>query len=519
MQAFFRRNSTGTALRWREDCPFWEWTSQIYAYIILVIFPLVLSPQTYYNTTETKFYVFAALTGLYAVSCLVIGFLYRPGKQRGRYLREKSRAKITVPQILLLAYVLWAAISTIASPYPGLLIGQSRYEGMLSILLYAVAFLLLSFWGEYTDAYVSGLGIMGTILGFFALLQSFGSTILYPGDYNYWNSSFLTTIGHEDCVAGIICILIPALLCGYVILEGRKKRACLPALFLMTYITIFSDVDTAKIGFLAVALMFPTLIESRERLRKLLVALVPVFLGLALGFTWRRDRSFSPGVPALVFLLGAIGLGFLAWYMKRHERTWTIKPAVIRRTAYALMLAALIVALVFVYGYGGQNRLILEASEMLHGELSDTAGSWRGYIWKKTCRIIAEFPILGGGPGSFISLFYPFDPGYQALVGAEIMVDFPHNDFLSVAACTGFVGLALYLGFLISLAVRCIRRVYVCPVLLILLAGMAGYLIYSFFVFSIAIVTPLFWVMAGVADKCVRQSDLANRPPEKPVES
>ena len=44
---------------------------------------------------------------------------------------------------------------------------------------------------------------------------------------------------------------------------------------------------------------------------------------------------------------------------------------------------------------------------------------------------------------------------------------------------------------------------------------MAGYLIYSFFVFSIAIVTPLFWVLAGLADHCVRQlentSDLSRR--------
>ena len=520
LAAFLSRNSTGAALRWREDCPFWERASQIYAWVILVIFPLILSPETYYNTTETKFYVFVALTGLYAVSCLVIGFLYMPGKRRGRYLREKTGVKLTAPQIVLLAYVLWAVISTLASPYPSLFIGQSRYEGLLSILLYALAFLLLSFWGEYTDAYITGLGVMGTIMGFFALLQSFGSAILYPGDYNYWNSDFLTTIGHQDCVAGIICILVPALLCGYVILEGTKRRSCLPALFLMTYIAIFSDVDTAKIGFLVVALMFPNLIESRERLKKLLVGLVPIFLGFALGFSWNRNRRFSPGLPALLFLLGAIALGFLAWYMGKHERTWKLKASTIRRTGYLLMLAVLIILLIVVYGYSGQNRLIREASDLLHGELSDTAGTLRGYIWKKTCRIIADNPILGGGPGSFFSLFYPYDPGYQALMGgAEIMVDFPHNDFLSVAACTGLVGLALYLGFLISLALRCIKRAIVCPVLLILLAGMAGYLVYSFFVFSIAIVSPLFWALAGVADKCVRQSDLANTPPEEPAEA
>ena len=512
-EAFFCRNSTGAALERRRDCPFWERASQIYAFIILTVFPLLLSPRTDYDTTETKFYLFIGMTGLYALACLVIGFLYIPGRQRGFYLREKSRVKITVPQVMLFAYVLWGVISAIASPYSRLFIGQSRYEGVLSMLMYALAFMLLSFWGEYTDTYISGLGVMGTIMGFIAMVQSFGSTILYPGTYNYWNSEFLTTIGHQDCVAGMICILIPSLLCGYVILDGNQRRSFLPALFFMTYTAVFSDVDTAKIGFLIVLLMLPTLVESRWRLRRLLIGLVPVFLGFALSFTWRRNRSFAPGAAALLFLLGAVALGILAWYMERHERTWKLKPSTIRRVGYLIMLALLIVGLIVVYGYSGSNQLIREASELLHGELSDHAGSLRGYIWKSTLKLIAQNPILGGGPGCFISLFYPYDAGYQALMNSsEILVDFPHNDFLSVAACTGLVGFGLYLGFLISLAIRCLRRAVACPVLLILLAAMAGYLVYSFFVFSIAIVSPLFWVLAGVADKCVRQSDQARAP-------
>ena len=41
--------------------------------------------------------------------------------------------------------------------------------------------------------------------------------------------------------------------------------------------------------------------------------------------------------------------------------------------------------------------------------------------------------------------------------------------------------------------------------LVLLLAGILGYLVYSFFVFSIAIVTPPFWVLSGALDKAVRQ--------------
>ena len=226
----------------------------------------------------------------------------------GKVRRERIGAKLTLPQIFLLAYVLWSCLSAVLSPYSGLFIGQSRYEGVASILLYSAAFLLLSFWGEYTDAYVYGLGGMGALLGYIAMRQSFGATMLYPGDTSYWNTHFLTTIGHEDCVAGIICILVPVLLCGYVILEGKQRWLCLPGLFFLTYIMVFTDVDTAKIGFMIVPLMLPCLIESRERLRKLLIGMIPILLGLALGYAYHRDRSFAPGAAALVFLLAAVAL-------------------------------------------------------------------------------------------------------------------------------------------------------------------------------------------------------------------
>lgn len=95
-------------------------------------------------------------------------------------------------------------ICTIASPYEDLWLGQSRYEGLCSLLLCGTVFILTSFWAEYTDGYVYGLGVMAVILGVIALVQSFGSAILYPEGLNYWNSAFLTTIGHEDCVAGYV---------------------------------------------------------------------------------------------------------------------------------------------------------------------------------------------------------------------------------------------------------------------------------------------------------------------------
>lgn len=504
IRTLFRLNSTGAPLHRREDNPWCERLSQSFALFILTLFPLLLSHDYYSKLTLFKFRLFTISTVVYFILCLLI-LIFHPGSQNRGLKRNPAKPRMTVPQIILLAYVLWAAISMWHSSYSGLWLGQRRYEGLLSILLYATVFLLLSTWGEYTDAYTYGLGLMGTAVGFIAMLQTFGALIFYPIGFDYWNSSFLTTIGHEDCVACLINILIPTLLSGFVILKSPWRWLGVPALFLMAYLTVYTDVDTAKLGIVTTVLLLPCLIESRERFQETLVALIPILLGAALGFSYHRDRSFEPGALALAFLLAAAALGIAAWAMSKRKQTWSVAPAVIRRSAYAVLAVLLIVALVALYGYQGDNRLVREFSELLHGNLRDEAGSFRGYIWKCTWKIIGEHPVFGGGPGSFASLFEPYNPGYQALLHDEIIVDFPHNDFLSVAACTGLVGLALYLAFLIALAVRCIRAAFRCPVLLIFLGGMAGYLIYSFFVFSIAVVSPLFWVLAGLADKCVRQ--------------
>lgn len=522
-KGLFFLNGTGSLLVWRTDCPFWERVSQVFSLVILTLFPLYIGSKRYSNITVTKFRAFVVLTCAYLVLCAVIAFLYPPrlfaassagslegrgsGNRTGRKGRGLPLQRPVLPQILLLAYMLWAVVCTIASPYENLWLGQNRYEGLCSLLLYGAVFLLLSFWGEYTDAYFYGLAISGAVLGTIAFAQSFGSTIFYPEGFNYWNSYFLTTVGNQDCVAGYINILTPALLCGFVLLKGAWSWLCFPALFIMPYLGVFTGVDTAKTGYMALFVLLPCLVQSRERFARLLIGLSPVLLGTALAFAYEGEaakRHFVPGKTSGALLLLAavcLALGLLLSFWKKE---WLWKPSAIRRAGYAVMLVLLLAGFVYLYTYSGSSALLKEASGFMHGNLPDRAGNGRGYIWKISARLIAERPILGSGPGSFYTRYLPYKDGLKK------MVDFAHNDFLNIGVCTGLVGMGLYIAFLLSLAVRCARAVDRCPVLLILLAGMAGYLLYSFFVFSIAIVSPLFWVMAGLADKCVRQSAQAS---------
>lgn len=98
------------------------------------------------------------------------------------------------------------------------------------------AVVMLPLFGPDTCANITGT----KVYGFVSLICR------YFEGYNYWNFTVPTTIGHQDCVVGIICIL--------------------PGLLLMPCLAVFTDEDTAKMGFLTVAALLPFLFQSRERL-------------------------------------------------------------------------------------------------------------------------------------------------------------------------------------------------------------------------------------------------------------
>ena len=136
-QSIFHLNSTDAPLSRREDCPYLERVSQCYALILLTLFPLLHGTDNYYNITVSKFIYFSVLTCLYALLCLVLALVFRPGRQVGGMMREHRKMVFTAPQAFLIAYAVWAVICTLVSPYPDLWLGQSRYEGLFSLLLYS----------------------------------------------------------------------------------------------------------------------------------------------------------------------------------------------------------------------------------------------------------------------------------------------------------------------------------------------------------------------------------------------
>jgi O-antigen ligase len=116
--------------------------------------------------------------------------------------------------------------------------------------------------------------------------------------------------------------------------------------------------------------------------------------------------------------------------------------------------------------------------------------------------LIAERPLLGYGPESFVQVFNERYPPGSLYDGSDVIVDDPHNLFLELLMATGLVGMLAWLALLGTLAWQIHRRwrsassrrqlsVAAC------LSGLVAYLVQAQFTPDVVVVSALFWVLAA----------------------
>jgi len=95
-----------------------------------------------------------------------------------------------------------------------------------------------------------------------------------------------------------------------------------------------------------------------------------------------------------------------------------------------------------------------EKSEIERNVLSTSSLAERCLLWDKTYRIADKHPVAGCGIGNW-QIDFP-ETGLKGLYRADVWnINFtkPHNEYLGLLAETGYLGLFLYVAFLVSLVV------------------------------------------------------------------
>jgi len=130
------------------------------------------------------------------------------------------------------------------------------------------------------------------------------------------------------------------------------------------------------------------------------------------------------------------------------------------------------------------------------------ADAYRQYTWEEALETIMDFPILGTGPNTYISV----NSYYQSIRGGDSQ--YPHNSFLHMAAEVGLLGLGAFLWILwrfFSLGIENSKK-HGNVLLLGVMAGLVAFLVQSFFdtnLYSVQLVV-LFWFMLGLGVSVIK---------------
>lgn len=406
---------------------------------LMVAVPLVVTPWGTDAYSGPKVLVVYGLTAVIAV-----GWLGVVASRRARWIP-------TAPELAVLAFLLAALLSSLASVHPRLTLfgAPGRYEGLLTVVCYVVVFF-------------AGAHFFGSAAGFRTLSVAAGAAAAVA------------------IVYGLVQVRVPPLFAGEAVIREWYASFGLPRVFS----TLGSPVVFG--GYLSV--------------------MIPLLLALALS-TEGRARSVWLFVAALGVVAAAATLTRAAWLAVGVGTAFfvgMIGPAARRRhrVALAVVAAAVVAAAAVLFTSIGAPEQI---TERVTSSVSVQVGSaaQRVYIWRRTAELIGRRPLLGWGLDTLREIF-PYDrPALVRYFGLRpVIIDKAHNDLLQVAVSVGLPGALAYAAawvLIIAAAVRA-RRHQAGPDRILAagaVAGLCGYLIQAQFSFSTVALAPGVWLLAG----------------------
>lgn len=404
-------------------------STDIYISALLLVFPLWTGPGGYANITFWKFALYAVLTGLWALALLYAALRGRTPPGPGRLFAG-----------LIIALLLWCALSRLASPYEVSIMGL-RYDGLLPAALYCITALGCAAYGCMRLRYVNLLGLSVTLCCLVALLQllGFNPLWLYPEGLGYYDAglsysgAFLGTIGNTNILGAFLALSCPLLSFTALRFRGRQLWLLFPAAFAAA-VVVLSKSEAGLLGLLAAT------------------------------------------------------LAGLTYYVYRRSRRAGLVFALAEAAGAALFLAV-------IYLSGPDSGTLYELHELLHGRIDMSFGSSRVAIWREALRLFSERPLPGGGPGTFGLRSTLEFTRYVEETGLTFhtLADNAHSDILSCLADLGLPGAALY----IAAAVYALRRSFGRPVCF----ALAAYYVQALFSTGSCFVLPVAAVLFALASR------------------
>jgi O-antigen ligase/predicted esterase/tetratricopeptide (TPR) repeat protein len=190
-------------------------------------------------------------------------------------------------------------------------------------------------------------------------------------------------------------------------------------------------------------------LQSTGRLRILYLVCLGVLV-VALALT--RSRAVLIGFAIAISCAATVGL-------YRSARHGGVATFILKMSALAIFVVVLLVLLEYIVPARHEQTL----SSVLHTLLYPSEGSFGGRLrrWQNALPLVLAHPLVGGGFGSW---FPSFDAYRHAVVADSAGYASALNTYILLAAETGVVGLALFIGFCGLVLFRPVRQTLEIPI-------------------------------------------------------
>lgn len=503
---------------------------------IFVIHPLLIMPDIYFTIVDIKRAFFSVLLVVVLLALLLLalkansmapGYLKWPGL-KGIFQRMRPY------EYALLAYWLVMVVSTIFSDYPlKALMGSSiNNEGLLMQSAYLLTAVIVGRLYRPNENHLMVFCAVATVVAVIGIFQFYNVDFLNLNrggieDTNFGPTLlFVATMSNKNILSTYLCLAFCFAVGMFARFQRKIHWAYLPIAWIIFYMLMLGDTESGYVGVMvALAVLFPFLAVDRKSAGRLLFLLGGCLLLLVVVdwsytvFGW--SFFFHSLLPYLLVLGGGmVAASALLFFAPL--------PALPRKGYvagwYLLLVLGVVVGVSILPSLAEktENRTLIQAAEILDGNLDDSFGSNRIFIWRRAVTLIPEHPLIGHGPDHF---FIKFDDkfGREASEKHGVYYDKAHNEYIQFAVDEGLLGLGCMLAFYGLLLWQAWKR-YRQPMMAALLFAMVCFVVQAFFNFSTPLAHPVIWCLwgvmaAGTAEFAETTSEMANAslPPEKNI--
>ncbi|NCB74371.1 MAG: O-antigen ligase domain-containing protein [Clostridia bacterium] len=482
---------------------FSERVTDIYVFVMLFAFPLFTGFEGYSEITLSKYIFFVSASALW----LVLLFAAALKKKMSFNLK-----KLDLVEVLILLFTASCCVSAVFSSFrSSVLLGEGRFDGLVTILLCAGIFFGVSRFGRVKNSYIYAAALAVSINCIVAVFQILGYNPLqlFPGSYDFYDagrefsSIFLGTIGNADLFSAYLCLILP-LICAFYISAEKRPLILLAPAFLCSLCLFKSGVSGGILALSATVLLAaPFIITNGERLRRALEVALLILSSVILAISVKTAETADAVTVTFSFSRACI-IVLILIFCAAAARFALAKNDFSRKALRLFFLTAsgtlFFAGLAAAYFWKGDKGSVYELSQLMHGNFDERFGSSRILIWRKTLELVPEKLLFGGGPGT---LALRLDVDFSRFVeetGKTLSssVDNAHNEYLGILVNTGLVSLAAYLAAqAVSLvrAVKCAARSEFCCCFA---CALLCYWIQAFFGLGLFLVSPLMWLCWGL---------------------